>query len=152
MSTFVIRPNTFYHSREYKWLLATLMAITLGIAIRFALLGYWPILPFAVMDISILLGIFIIIRRQSDYLEIVSIDSGKLSIEHLQKDKNQQWRFPLYWTQVKLIKSDNLWYPSKLIIGSHGQWVELGQCMTNEERESLANTLRSRIKEYLVKP
>ena len=41
-------------------------------------------------------------------------------------------------------------YNRRLLIGSSGKWVEVGQCLTDEERESLANAVRTRIRQQLT--
>jgi len=142
---FVIQPNAVYHGHGWLWPFALLTVICIGIGLRFAWLGYWMILPFAILDI---LAVGLIIRfvlRKSHYIEKISIDPQQLRIEHIQPNRNRSWKFPLYWTRVQLKSPNHRWYPHRLQFGYKGEWVEIGQCLTDSERKSLARAIREEV-------
>ncbi len=147
-SEFVIRPNTAHHRTSWLWPYTLLVVICLGIALRFAWLGYWMILPFALLDMLAVGLVFKLLLDRSDYLEKLRIDERHLQIDHIQKNRNRQWRFPLHWVQVQLTTPDHRWYPRRLQLGYRGEWVEIGQCLTDDERTSLAESLVSEIKRW----
>ncbi len=142
---FVIRPNCTYHPGSWKKVFALLVVVCLGIAIRFALLGYWLILPFAVIDILAVGLILHGVVRQSMYIEKVLVDGDKVEIQHIQYKNNARWQFSLPWVSVNLQSPAHRWYPHKLLLGSKGKWVEIGRCLTNVERKSLAEAIRREI-------
>ncbi len=142
---FVIRPNSSCHPKSWPGVFALLAVICLGMAIRFALLGYWMILPFALIDILAVGLILHGVIRQSAYMEKVRVDDKTVEIRHIQKNKNAEWRFPLHWIQVKLESPGHRWYPHRLLLGSQGKWVEIGRCLTDDERKSLADEIHAQI-------
>ncbi|WP_424947340.1 DUF2244 domain-containing protein [Candidatus Spongiihabitans sp.] len=142
---FVIRPNSACHPRSWHKVFALLVVVCLSIASRFALLGYWMILPFALMDVLAVGLILRLVARQSAYIETIRVDGEKVEIQHIQKNNNASWQFPLHWIQVNLQSPQHRWYPHKLLLGSAGKWVEIGRCLTNEERITLAQAIRNQV-------
>ncbi len=51
-------------------------------------------------------------------------------------------QFNPHWVQVVHSFNPDDWYPSQLFIRSHGKQVEIGSCLTNQEREELAKALK----------
>ena len=99
------------------------------------------ILPFAVLDIVVVGLVFTMVLKQGSYTEKILINRDNLRIEHIQDNKDRSWCFPLHWTQLKLRSPDHSWYPHKLVLGWKGQWVEVGRCLTNDERKALATEI-----------
>jgi len=147
---FVIRPNSAYNAKTWPWVFALLVLICVGIAARFAWLGYWMILPFAILDVTAVGLILFLLGRQGSYVEKISIQADEVVIEHLQRGSERSWRFPLDWTRVELAGAGHHWYNRRLLIGSSGKWVEVGQCLTDAERESLAEALKQEIRDHLA--
>jgi uncharacterized membrane protein len=135
---FNIRPNSACGDRSWRWLFAGLLVISFSVAIRYALLGYWLILPFTILEMGVFGLVIWLILRNSNYVERVIIEEDRVLVQHLQTGKDRSWEFPLYWTQVRLDQPPHQWYPHRLLLGSKGEWVEIGQCLTCEERRSLA--------------
>ena len=142
---FIIRPNSTYHSADWVKVFVLLLVVCLSIAIRFAWLGYWLILPFALLDVLAVGLILRMVVRRSAYVERILIDDEHVEIQHIQKNNNAIWKFPLYWTQIRLQSPKHRWYPHQLLLGSKGKWVEVGQCLTHQERLTLADKLRIRL-------
>jgi len=57
----------------------------------------------------------------------------------------QSWTFQRLWVKVHLIDSNNTWYPSRLLIGSHGKNLEIGHFLTQQEKQDLARDLKHAI-------
>ena len=108
------------------------------------------ILPFAVLDVVAVGLILWLLARRGAYVEKICFEDEELVIKHLERGKDSSWRFPLDWARVELADAGHRWYNRRLLIGSSGKWVEVGQCLTDEERESLANAVRTRIRQQLT--
>lgn len=145
---FNIRPNAGFRRPAWPWLMAGLVVVGLGIALRLAMLGFWLILPFTILELGLVYYLVTLVRRRGGYLEKICIDGERLSIYHLEPGKNQDWCFPLHWVRVDLREPNHHWYPHRLLLGSSGQWVEVGSCLTDEERESLASAVKSEINRF----
>ena len=139
---FLIRPN---RSMTVKGMTLFVLLVGVGvflIAIRFVLLGAWVILPFAVLEIGLLAAGFWLYERASRYRETVQLSRSNFLITQESVNARQTWRFNPHWVQVSLMLDPNDWYPSKLLIRSHGEQVEIGACLTNQEREELSIAIK----------
>lgn len=142
---FIIRPNASFPRPSWRWLLLVLVIISLSIALRLAWLGFWMVLPFTLVELGFLVWLVHLVRRNGSYIEKICIEDEVVRIFHLQKDRDADWSFPLHWTRVDLRKPRHHWYPHRLLVGTSGRWVEIGQCLTDEERSGLASALRRAI-------
>ena len=149
LSEFHIRPNNSYHHTSWIWLLGGLGILSVGVAIRFALLGLWMILPFAILDLIAVAVLVQFSRHKSAFAEKVRITDDTVEIFHLQKNNDQRWSFPLYWTKVNLQAPEHHWYPNRLMLGASGKWVEIGQCLTDAERSALSLGIQDEIRRKL---
>ena len=125
----------------------TLFVLMVGVgvflvAVRFVLLGAWVILPFAVLEIGLLAAGFWLYERASRYRETVQVSSNSFLITQESVNACQTWRFNPHWVQVSLKLDPNGWYPSQLLIKSHAEQVEIGACLTNQEREELSTAIK----------
>lgn len=126
--------------------MAGLVVIGFGIALRLAMLGFWLILPFTILELGLVFYLVSLVRRRGSYVEKIRIDGERLTIHHLEPGKDQDWWFPLHWVRVDLRAPSHQWYPHRLLLGASGRWVEVGTCLTEEERHSLATAVRDEIR------
>ena len=143
---FTIQPNAALRRAGWHRPLVALVLVSLLVALRFAWLGYWVILPFTVLELALLLGAVRLIMRREGYMETITVGNQTLEIAHSQPQKNRHWRFPTYWTQVRMQPPRHHWYPHRLLIGYRSEWVEVGRCLLDQEREALANALRRQVR------
>ena len=114
---------------------------------RVLFLGYWLVLLFVLVDMAALAGVFYMLYQRSNIVEQVVVSGDKLEVFHLEKGHDRHWEFPLHWVQVKLESPQHRWYPSRALIGSHGEWVGLASCLTDEECESLVASIKGSVEE-----
>lgn len=139
---FLIRPN---RSMTAKGMVFFVGLVGLGvflIALRFVLLGAWVIFPFAVLEVGFLAAGFWLYERSSRYRETVQVSRDSFLITQDGVNVRRSWRFNPHWVQVSLKLDPDDWYPSKLLIRSHGEQVEIGSCLTNQEREELSIAIK----------
>ena len=121
-----------------------LMAI---ITLRLAYLGMWLVAPFMVIDLALLAYSFGLVARSCKTIERVLIKGEALTISHEEEQNPQKWSFPLHWVNVDLKAGCHPSHGTRLLIGSHGKWIELATFLTNDERKSLASALKKAILE-----
>lgn len=124
-------------------------AVTLGIAGTAALLGFWPVLPFAGAEM-LLLGWALRSNMQRRFEhEVIHVSEGEVIIEHWRhavRDANpRRFVFPRHWARVKIRRPKSPLHRSQLVIESHGRAREVGKFLTEEERLQLAVELRQLI-------
>ena len=111
------------------------------IAGSFAVLGYWPILPFAGLELALLgWGLFVSLRR-GQQREVIQIDPHRIIVEQSWGKRRMLHDFQTPWTRVELVSSRNRGWPSRLLLNSMGRQVEIGQFLTEPERKGLARRL-----------
>jgi uncharacterized membrane protein len=121
------------------------MAISLcclGIGVLFALYGYWPVLPFAGLEVIVLGIAFYRCLSRSQLREVVTVGSEVVSVEKGRQQPQQRWECPRAWARVVLEHAPIAWYPRRLTVAFQGRRVEIGQFLNEEERGVLADELR----------
>lgn len=116
-----------------------------GITLTLALQGMWLVAPFMGADLLLLIYAFRMVGDQCRIVERVIIEDDELIIRHEEKRAPRSWSFPLHWVSVDLQAKQYPQSPSRLLIGSHGNWVELATFLNEEERSSLANAIKTAI-------
>ncbi len=141
---FVSRPACSLTKTQERLTFWGLAVLCFGIAIAFAALGFWMILPFAGLEVGLLAWALETMRNsQSDY-ETLTIDGDKVVLDwrigrHVgHREMNRQW--------VRV--GCECLAPGKdcrLRLSSHGTESELGSYLNDEARQQLAAILKSKL-------
>lgn len=142
LSRFVVMPNCSMSWQENKIFVASLAFISFSIAGAFALQGLWMILPFAGLEILMLTGILYWSGLQATHREVISIDADNVHVEVGRRKSRQVYEFQRAWTKVELRSPAIANRQSKLVMRSKGKELEIGACLTEQERKELAASLR----------
>ncbi len=138
---FLIRPNRSMTAKGMIIFVGLVGLAVLLIAVRFVLLGAWVVLPFAILEIVLLAAGFWMYERTGRYRETVRVSRNNFFITKDSVHGLKTSQFNPDWVQVDLKLDPGNWYPSRLLIRSHGKQVEIGACLTNQEREALSKAL-----------
>ena len=135
-------PHCSLSARAARCFFASLCIPSLGIALLLSAQGYWPILPFAGLELLAAgAALAISMRRRADTQLILITDDG-VAIDTRRRSLIVHYEFSRHWAQVKLRRAKSPWHPSRLTIESHGRACELGSFLTEEARCALAGRLR----------
>lgn len=138
----VIQPNASLTPRWAAAFLASMCTVSFGIAGVFAWLGYWMVLPFAGLEmLALAAGLWWSVRDNA-YREVVSVTEDRVRVEAGWGRPARRWEFRRAWLQVRLQAGVDRNRPTRLLITSSGRGCELGRCLTDEEREEVAERLR----------
>lgn len=113
---------------------------TLAVAAWCTLHGFWPVLPFAGLELAAVGWALAVSMRRSRYREVVSFSEERVSIEFGVAGQGAAARveWPRAWTRVWLEKDGSRRHaPTRLVFGSSAQRVVVARCLTDEEREAL---------------
>ncbi|MCM8857055.1 MAG: DUF2244 domain-containing protein [Candidatus Thiodiazotropha sp.] len=140
----IIQPNRNLTWNQSKWLFL-FFAFSIGlVGSYFYSLGAWLVLPFAGLEI-VIVGIAIYCQSCCAHSQqVISIDGTHVRIRDNQNAQAEKC-FHKAWLKIIQNQDPKGWYPSRLLIGSHGEYIEIGKNLVEEEREMLANNLRSAI-------
>ena len=121
-------------------------AVSLSVAIGFALIGYWPILPFAGLEMLLLGACLYHVSASARQTEVVRVHERLVAVEKGRCGPEERWEFDRAWARVALQGARHAWYPSRLVIRSHGREVAIGEFLEERERASLADDLERAIR------
>lgn len=143
-TVFTVEPNRNLSWQQSKWLFLFLAGCVALVSLYFASLGAWLVLPFTGLEILIIGGAIYAQSCCAHRRQVIRIDRSQIEIRDGRKTARSK-RFPKAWSKIVQTRDHTGWYPSRLLIGSHGEFVEVGKDLVEEERESLADQLRCAI-------
>ncbi len=143
----VIGPNASMTLRMAWVVMGIMSVVSLGIAVMFALQGFWPILPFAGLELAALgLALWVSLKRNR-YREVIVFDGNRIRIECGMTGEGA--RLSVDWarssTRVLLEQGIHRNDPTRLSLNNGSRRLTLGRCLTDEDREQLAARLRELI-------
>jgi uncharacterized membrane protein len=137
----IAKPNASASAESVGRLLLSLGVLTGLIAFAFLHIGAWMVLPFAGLEIVLVVLAFVLVLRHSSDYEKVTVAEDHVEIEQSVLGKIKHVRFQRYWTRITLREGEG--GKTSLWIGSHNQEVEFGRdTMNNAQRDELASHLR----------
>lgn len=108
----------------------------------FAAQGYWPVLPFAGLEIAFLIWAVRASMRMGLQRESIIVTEELVTVQHRSPDGDWDLVFPRHWTAVKLHAPPATLHPSRLTLESHGRVCEVGRFLTEDDRRGLAVRLK----------
>ncbi len=142
---FILRPC---FAADWPQTVTAFLAISFvcgSIAIGFAILGFWPILAFAGLELAALGGALYASARRSLDREVVHITEAEIEIEKGRGRPQQRWVLQRAWTEVALAPPGRRGHGSELSLRSRGERVVLGEFLEDGERRALAAALHRAI-------
>ena len=147
--TFTLCPNRSLSWQGMRTLMLGLVACLAAVSVYFISLGAWLVLPFAGIEaVVVALGIYLSARSTATR-ELVTLSDDEILIQQGRRSLTEVARFPRYWGQVSLLEDPRGWYPSRLLLGSHGRFVRVGTALLDGERMELARDLHQLIHQDL---
>jgi uncharacterized membrane protein len=144
--SFELRPNSSLTPRVAAWFYGSLVALLLCIAVGCAALGFWPVLPFAGLELLVLYWAVTWVRRRAEAREYIRVDDVSVVVEKCNCGRRGEtshvaFAFQRPWTQVDLRAGKPAHWPSRLLFRSRGRSVEIGAFLTDGERRKLKDRL-----------
>ena len=138
---FDLTPHVSLSPRGARVFFAAVCVPTIGIAGAATVLGFWPILPFAGAEM-LLLGWALYSNMQRRHVhESIDVSETQVVVEY-SRGETKRFVFPRHWAQVKIRRPKSPLQRGQLVIESHGRSIEVGQFLSEEERQRLAAELR----------
>jgi uncharacterized membrane protein len=137
-----ICPNCSLSVRGARLFFAGACVVPFGIASFLSLRGFWPVLPFAGLEMALLAWALNVSLERRFHRQTITVTEADVSIDTRARSRCEHVVFPRHWAQVKLRRPAARLHPSRLTIESHGRQCELGSFLTEEERRGLALRLQ----------
>jgi uncharacterized membrane protein len=142
---FVIRPNCALSWRTTKYLIWFFAACLTAVGGSFLAIGAWLVLPFAGLELAVLVAGFYLSALAGHRCEIIEIVGPVLRVMRGGRRITEVARLPSNWTQVVLRRDPRGWYPSSLLLRCHGRRLQIAAMVVEDEREELAAALEQRL-------
>jgi uncharacterized membrane protein len=136
-----LAPNCSLTPRGARLFVGSLAVVTFSVAGFFALQGFWPVLPFAGLEIGLLAWAVRASMSRGSEREVIVVSEAQVVVERRSPSGSRLSVFPRHWARVTLRDPRQARYPSRLAIESHGRSCEVGRFLTEDERRRLAARL-----------
>ena len=104
--------------------------------------GFWPVLPFAGLEIGLLAWAVRASMREGGKRETIEIDEQRITIRRIDRRGEHFSVFPRHGSRVTLRTPQTALHPSRLVLESRGRVCEVGRFLTEDARHSLAARLQ----------
>ena len=140
-----LQPNCSLKPAGATLLFVATCLFSMGFALFFVFRGFWPVLPFAALEMLALGLALKASMRRGNYSQTVLITDSQISVVTRSRHGAQKQEFARHWAKVRLRSPPRRHGTSQLTIESRGRAYEVGSFLTEEDRYRLAERLR-----YLV--
>jgi len=137
-----LAPNCSLTPQGARLFVGSLAVVTLGLAGFLASQGFWPVLPFAGLEIGLLAWAVRASLLRGAEREVIVVSDDQVVIERRAPGGSRHTVFPRHWARVTLRGPQRAQHPSRLTIESHGRACEVGRFLTEDERQRLAARLQ----------
>ena len=138
----MLTPNASLSPHHARLLVLALGAAMSLIALFFAAMGAWMVLPFSGAEWLALSLALWWAQRNGAVVETITIQERFVSVEvkHLASERSH--RFERAWLRVERVCSARHGYPSRIFLCRQGARLEIGRFLIEAERDALARELR----------
>jgi len=142
---FIVRPNCALSWRTTKLVLLFFAGCFAALSAYFAAVGAWLVLPFAGLELAVLVAGFYLSALAGHACEVIEVEGPVLRIWRGRRRLNEVASLPANWSRVELRCDPRGWYPSRLFLYCHGKGFEVGSQLVEAEREELAAVLNDNV-------
>lgn len=142
----VVYPHRSLGPTGFLVLMAALCACSFAVGAVFYLNGAWPVTGFLGLDVLVVYVAFRLNYRAARAYETVRLTPGALEVTKVDvRGRGRRTTFQPYWLSVDM--DDPPRRHSRLTLRSHGRLLEIGRCLTPDEKLDLARALRRALDE-----
>jgi uncharacterized membrane protein len=137
----VVTPPRSLTRRGFRVFAILLGALSAALALLFALMGAWPVVPFLGAELAFAIGMVALhARGAARSAELVLLVPGRLSVARTDaRGRREEVVLDPYWARLRLREEPGR--AGALLIESRGQVVEIGRDLTAEEKAALRDAL-----------
>ena len=138
---FEVLPNGALSWGGVKAIFGVILGFSAAVTAYFCWKGAWLVLPFTGIEMVVLAAGLYLSACWSSTREVITVQADSVVVRRGQRRVREESRFQRHWAQVLLLRDPSGWYPSRLLIRSHGRSLQVGASLVEAEREQLARDL-----------
>ena len=142
----VAEPNRSASWKFNKVVLIAMCCLSGVIAGGFALIGAWPIVPFAGLEMLALGSALYYVCWKLRYRHVVTLKAESVLIQKGHYHPRQQWRFDRHDTTIQVTKQPHPWDALQISFCNRGEQVSLGEFLSKEDADKLLQLFRERFR------
>lgn len=122
------------------WVIGALAGLALVIGLRFWMLGAWPVLPFGVLEVGLVVVMLRANARQARGSELILLSESELRIVRTEPSgQRREKALPSDWLTVWLEEKDGR--VPRLLLSRYGVSEEIARALGEAEKRDLAACL-----------
>ncbi|MEH6634631.1 MAG: DUF2244 domain-containing protein [Halioglobus sp.] len=142
----IARPNQSATWRTNQLVLLAVAVPSLAIASGFALLGAWPILPFAGLELLALGSALYYVNWKLQYRHVITVSNDSVRIDKGFYTPRQSWQFARHGTGLAITPEKHPWEGPELSVHDRNESVTLGEFLSREDVLKLIALLQQEIR------
>jgi len=137
----LIIPHRSLSPNGVRWLLGGIGGLSALIALRFWLLGAWPVIGFSVIEIGAAIFLVMLNVHRARSSERVLLDSDMIRVVRTNPSGlTRETALSAAWLNV-VVEQEPARVP-RLLLGTRNQWEEIGTALGEAEKLDLARALK----------
>ncbi len=122
------------------WVIGSLTGLAAMIGARFLLLGAWPVLPFGVVEVGLVVVMLRVNARQARGSELILLSESELRIVRTEPSgQRREKTLPATWLSVSLEERNGR--VPRLLLSRYGVSEEIARALGEDEKRDLAACL-----------
>ena len=137
----VARGNDSLGTRGRRAAFCLVAAVSLALGVGFVLVGAWPVLPYSVLEITVLGVAFACLERRARNWERLTVDGERVIIETARAGRVDRQEWNRRWVRVETTAGRD-GQPGRVLLSSAGRTCEFGAALPAQHRREVARQLR----------
>jgi len=133
-------PNCSLTVQGALFFFGTVALASLTFAAFFVAQGFWPVLPWAGLELGVLGWALWATMRRRRWTQTITVTPDDVEVILRGREGERRIVFSRHWAAVTLRRARG-WHPSRLVIESHGKGLEIGSFLTEDDRRALHRRL-----------
>lgn len=142
----IARPDPSATWRANVLLLLALAVPVLAIAVVFAVLGAWFILPFAGLELLALAAALYHVNWKQQYRHVITVSADSVWIAKGHYAPRQCWRFVRHNTGLTITAEQHPWDGPELCVHDRNESVTLGEFLNRDDSLKLIDLLQQELR------
>ena len=140
--TIILRPNSSWSWRANVIFLSFFMGVSLTIAVGFMIAGAWVIMPYSILEVTVVGLCIHYCVRQCSRQEVITISDFEVKIESGIREPSKAQTFQRMWAKFFVTRPRRPWESATLSIRSHGHETEIGSFLSSTDKDDLVSQLK----------